>query len=98
MALFTILATGVADSVENRRPGARHAMLIFVTAEDFEAGQAKAAGVALGTGWMMVRLEKGMETDPARLPDDPILADAAQTALVEGSAMVVYGDELPAEA
>ena len=98
MALFAFLATGVADAVEGRRPGARHAMLIFIAAQDFEAAQAKAAGVALGTGWMMVRLEKGMEADPAQLPDDPVLADAAATALAEGSAMVIYGDELPADA
>jgi hypothetical protein len=98
MALFAFFATGVADAVEGRRPGARHAMLIFVAAEDFETAQAKAAGVALGTGWMLVRLEKGMEADIGKLPADPIITDAAQTALAEGSAMVVYGDELPAEA
>mgnify|MGYP001154163869 CR=1 FL=1 len=36
-------------------------MLIYVSADSFEEAQAKAAGVALGTGWMLVRLEKGME-------------------------------------
>ncbi|NIJ22098.1 hypothetical protein FHS95_003809 [Sphingomonas naasensis] len=98
MALSVFLATAVADEVEGRRPGARHAMLIYVFARDFEAAQRKAAGVALGAGWMMVRLEKGMEVVDPAANDDPVLRAAAGTALEEGSAIVVYGDELPPEA
>jgi hypothetical protein len=96
MGLSVFLATAVADAVEGRRPGARHAMLIYVAAPDFETAQRKAAGVAIGAGWMLVRLEKGVE-GPAP-SEDPVLRAAAATALEEGSAMVVYGDELPPEA
>lgn len=98
MALSVFLATAVADEVEGRRPGARHAMLVYVAATDFEAAQRKAAGVALGAGWMLVRLEKGMEVGDPAANDDPVLRAAAETALDEGSAIVVYGDELPPEA
>ncbi len=97
MALSVFLATAVADEAEGRRPGARHAMLIYVTAPDFEAAQRKAAGAALGAGWMLVRLEKGKELAGPQ-SDDPVLRSAAETALEEGSAIVVYGDELPPEA
>jgi hypothetical protein len=98
MSLSAFLATAIADDVEGRRPGARHAMLIYVSAEDFEAAQRKAAGVAIGAGWMMVRLEKGTDgVDPAATTD-LVLRAAGETALAEGSAMVVYGDELPPEA
>lgn len=96
--LFVFLATGVADAVDGRRPGARHAMLVYVTARDFEAAQTRAAGVALGAGWMMVRLEKGKPLDPGQPQSDAVLAAAASTALEEGSALVVYGDELPPDA
>ena len=96
--LFAFFATAVADAVEGRRSGARHAMLIYVTAPDFESAQAKAAGIALGTGWMLVRLEKGMLVPPDKPQPDPLLQTAAESALAEGSAIVVYGDELPPEA
>ncbi len=92
------LATGVADAVEGRRPGARHAMLIYVAAPDFAAAQTRAAGVAIGAGWMMVRLEKGKPVAPGERQADAVLAAAAESAREEGSAMVVYGDELPPEA
>ncbi|WP_137861674.1 MULTISPECIES: hypothetical protein [unclassified Sphingomonas] len=98
MGLSVFLATAVADAVEGRRPGARHAMLIYVSADSFEEAQPKAAGVALGAGWMLVRLEKGMEVADPAATEDPVLRAAAATALAEGSAMVVYGDELPPEA
>lgn len=96
--LYAFFATAVADAVEGRRPGARHAMLVYVTAPDFEAAQAKAAGIALGTGWMTIRLEKGMLVPPDKPQPDPLLQTAAESALAEGSAIVVYGDELPPEA
>jgi hypothetical protein len=95
--LFVFLATAVADDVEGRRPGARHAMLIYVTAQDFEAAQVKAAGVAIGAGWMLVRLEKGKPIEGEDAPD-AVLADAARSAREDGSAMVIYADELPADA
>jgi hypothetical protein len=98
MGLSVFLATALADDVEGRRPGARHAMLIYVSAEDFETAQRKAAGVAIGAGWMLVRLEKGMEVADLAATEDPVLRAAAEDALAEGSAMVVYGDELPPEA
>lgn len=96
--LFAFLATAIADTAEGRRPGGRHAMLVFVTAPDFEAAQRSAAGVAIGAGWILVRLEKGMaiETDPVGA--DPVIAAATETARAEGSALVVYADELPPEA
>ncbi|RYY47933.1 MAG: hypothetical protein EOP59_00105 [Sphingomonadales bacterium] len=96
--LYAFLATAVADAVEGRRAGARHAMLIYVTGPDFEAAQAKAAGIALGTGWMLVRLEKGMLVAPDKPQPDPVLQAAAESALAEGSAIVVYADELPPDA
>jgi hypothetical protein len=97
--LFVFLATAVADFAEGRRPGARHAMLIYVLAEDFEAAQRKAAGSALGAGWMLVRLEKGKEVERADITtDDAVLQSAMESAIDDGSAIVVYGDELPPEA
>jgi hypothetical protein len=96
--LYVFLATAVADAVEGRRSGARHAMLVYVTAPDFEAAQAKAAGIMVGTGWMLARLEKGMLVPPDKPQPDPLLQTAAESALAEGSAIVVYADELPPEA
>ncbi|WP_448662313.1 hypothetical protein ACG3SL_16830 [Sphingomonas sp. CJ20] len=96
--LFAFLATAIADSAEGRRPGARHAMLVYVTAADFDAAQRRAAGVAIGAGWMLVRLEKGSPLDAGAATGDPVLDAAAATALEEGSALVVYADELPADA
>lgn len=96
--LYAFLATAVADQAEGRRPGARHAMLVFVTAPDFEAGQRKAGGVLIGAGWMLARLEKGKELDSASPQEDAVLDAAAAHARETGSAIVVYGDELPPDA
>jgi hypothetical protein len=97
-ALFAFFATAVADHVDGRRPGARHAMLVFVDAPDFEAGQRKAGGVMIGAGWMLARLEKGKELNSADPQSDPVLAEAQAHALETGSAIVVYADELPPDA
>lgn len=96
--LFVFLATAVADQVDGRRPGARHAMLVFVTAPDFEAGQRKAGGAMIGAGWMLARLEKGKELNSIDPQSDPVLAEAQAHALDTGSAIVVYADELPPDA
>lgn len=47
---------------------------------------------------MLVRLEKGTPIDADAPQPDLVLAAAPATATEEGSAMVVYGDELPPEA
>jgi hypothetical protein len=99
MKLFAFFVTAIADSAEGRRPGARHAMLVYVTAENFEAAQSKAAVAAIALGWMTVRLEKGGEIDDAAAgAQDEVMQAAMQTAREDGSAIVVYGDELPAQA
>jgi hypothetical protein len=94
---FLFAPTAVANEVNGCRPGARHALLIFVTAADFEAAQRRAEGAALGAGWTMVQLNKGKPIDGEPM-GDAMLDSALEAALEKGSAIVVYADELPSDA
>ncbi|OYX52164.1 MAG: hypothetical protein B7Y97_03195 [Sphingomonas sp. 32-66-10] len=93
--LFSVEA--VVGQVEGRRPSARHALLIFVTAADFEAAQRRAEGAATGAGWMMVQLKRGKPISGEPMGDE-ILDAALETSLQNGSAIVVYTDELTPDA
>ncbi len=94
---FLFSAEGVAREVTGRRPNARHALLIFVTAADFEAAQRRADDAATGAGWMMALLKRGKPISGEPMGDE-ILDAALETSLEDGSAIVVYADELSPDA
>jgi hypothetical protein len=94
-SLFIFLAEGVAGDAATKRRGARHALMIFVPASNWEAAETTAATKAAERGWHFVRLKRGKETteDIDDISDD-MLRNAAQSARDIGFGMVIYRDEI----
>ncbi|MCT2398858.1 hypothetical protein [Novosphingobium mangrovi (ex Huang et al. 2023)] len=97
--LIMYLAAGVAETAAKYRPGAKHAMLIYVYTDNLDAAAEDAVEAAERNGWVHLELRraKELDPDPSEIADD-ILRDAAQCAVSEGSAIVVYADEIPHDA
>lgn len=90
------LARAIASSSTAHRPGARHAMLIFVHVDKSEELESLAIAAAQSRGWIEVELRKSkiLDSDLELIGDDT-LRSAAESSLVNGSSVVVYADELP---
>lgn len=97
--LFVFVGQGVAEPCTGYRPGARHALMIFVTARTLEEAEGRAAGFAAAQGWSHPEIKRGKDLGP----DTPSIADdtlrsAAEAALQHGGGLVVYRDEMPPDA
>lgn len=92
--LFIFAGRGVASEPSGYRSGARHPLMVFATAANFEAAVAAAAEFATLAGWLDLEFTKGeVSLEPALLPNDQLKA-AAERALEVGHAMVVYQTEI----
>lgn len=87
--LFVFTAQSVADENLSYRPGARHALLIYTTAP--EAARTAVERVT-AEGWLHVDLlrSKVISTETGLISDDTIRA-AAESALSDGCAFIIYG-------
>lgn len=95
--LFVFAGRGVASESSGYRPGARHPLMVFATAADFEAAVAVAAEFVTLAGWNELEFTKGEASrEPAQLPNDRLKA-AAERALEVGHALVVYQTEITQE-
>ncbi|WP_332773089.1 hypothetical protein [Phenylobacterium sp.] len=96
--LFMFLALGVAEQSTDYRPGARHALMIFVTASSLQAARLQAVEFVSRRGWCAVdlRREKSIGVDASGISDD-ILKAAAETAMQSDGAVIVYAEEVPAD-
>lgn len=96
--LFVFTAQGVAGAASGYRPGARHALLIFVRTHGLEDAETRAVGFAAEQGWSHIELKRGKEigADPSSIADTQ-LRSAAEAAVQEGAGFVVYRDEIPAD-
>jgi hypothetical protein len=90
------LAHGVARQGSNYRPGARHALMLFATGESLHLARSEAIAGAANRGWahVEVKREKPLGRDATGIEDE-ILRPAAETALADGAAIVVYAQEIP---
>ena len=97
--LFVFTAQGVAQPASGYRPGARHALLVFVRSRDIERARSRAADFAAEQGWSHAEILRGKEIgrDLSSLAD-PTLRAAAEAAVANGASLVVYKDELRADA
>lgn len=95
--LFVFVAVAVADEGSTYRSGARHALMLFATGPSIEVAQQKAVTGAETAGWSFVGVQRGKFIEGAD-SDDETLTAAAEHALENGSALIVYGKEIPADA
>lgn len=91
--------TAQAGPATGDRPGDRHALLVFAEAPDREVAASPAVERVAAEGWLTVLLLRGKAAgdDPATIPD-PTIRRAAEDALAEGCAFVVYADPIPHDA
>ncbi|MCK0530685.1 hypothetical protein [Sphingobium agri] len=92
--LFMLLGEAVAQQATGFRPGARHAIMVFLTAPDQDTARRRAKDVLNKCHWSegaVTRIKHLLDPD---LIEDDILRSAAETALLQGDAIVVYKDEL----
>ena len=90
------LAEAIAGSQSGYRLGARHAMLIFVADRNLQDLNDQAIDAAECNGWSMIELKRSKELDAdLDLIADDTLRGAAEHASANGSALVVYADEVP---
>jgi hypothetical protein len=97
--LFVFVAQGVAEPSTGYRPGARRALMIFVTAQTIEDARLRASDFAGRQGWAHAELKRGkvIGRDTRSMADDTLRA-AAEDALHAGAGLVVYRDEIPPDA
>jgi hypothetical protein len=96
--LFMFLAQGVAQEATGYRPGARHALTIYVSSDALENARPQATELASEAGWLHVEIkrEKVIGSDTATISDET-LRSAGEHAIETGGAIVVYADEIPAD-
>lgn len=99
MGLFVFTAQAVAGENLPYRPGARHALLVFATAPDAEEAARTAVARVTAEGWLHVDLlrSKAMSQDTGLIADDTVRA-AAESALSDGCAFIVYDEPMPPDA
>lgn len=90
--LFVFTAQAVAGENLSYRPGARHALLVFATAPDAEQAARMAVEQVTAEGWLLVDLlrSKVMSNATDHITDDTVRA-AAESALSDGCAFIIYG-------
>lgn len=90
--LFVFTAQAVAGEKMSYRPGARHALLVYATAPDAERAARTAVQRVTAEGWLHVDLlrSKVISIETGLISDDSIRA-AAESALSDGCAFIIYG-------
>lgn len=71
-------------------------MMIYSTGMTIKEARSAAIATAEGAYWTHVEIQREKEIDSdTSITSDTILEAAAEAALVKGSAIVVYADEIP---
>jgi hypothetical protein len=95
--LFCFTAEAVAQDGTGFRPGSRHALMLWITAADEQAARLRGEGAVEGKGWLLPRITRGTRIYDPDLIEDDVLRQAAESALTDGSAIVVYAAEMSAD-
>ena len=93
--IYIFLAEAVAGSTGAYRPGARHALILYVTAASTETAHEKAVDETTRAGWQHARIIRGGAV--VRTLDEerhPVMQEAMEGARRTGAAMVVYTQEI----
>jgi threonine dehydratase len=95
-SLFMFLMEAVAGAKSQYRPGARHALLVFIVGGKIDDSQQPAIECLERQGWHFVEAKRAKEVsaDTEQIADET-LREAANHALANGDAIIVYQDEIP---
>ena len=96
--LYCFIAEAVAQVETDRRPGARHALLLWITAPDEKKARTRGADAVEKNGWLLPEIGRGKQVGDPHLIKDGALRSAAERALTSGYSIVVYKDEIAADA
>ena len=93
--LYVFKGEGVAEGVPNRRPGARHALVVFARALDLDSAKNKASLLVEANGWSHVTFARGREVnvEPADV-EEGYLRSALEEGIETGAAIISYLEEL----
>lgn len=91
--LFCFTAEAVAQEETGFRPGARHALMLWITASDELTARLRGESAVESKGWLLPRITRGKQIYDPDLIEDDILRQAAESALTDGASIVVYADE-----
>ncbi len=96
--IFVFLTEAVAQQSTGFRPGARHALVILVSADDAAEAEERSIAAAHGNGWAQVVIRSGKPFSPDADADiDTTTRQALEAAAAEGQAILVFPDEISAE-
>jgi hypothetical protein len=93
--LYILSANAVAQQPTGFRPGARHALLIFLTAPDEDIARQRAKDVALKRHWLAVEVKRIKQLGDPDLIKDESVRSTAELALENGDAIIIFKDEIP---
>ena len=94
--LYIFLAEAIATEATGKRPGARHALMLYASGSTIDWARSRATKHADEAGWLHVEVKREKESNrDTGLIDDPTSRMAADAALARGSAIVIYGNEIP---
>lgn len=94
--LYIFLAEAIATEATDKRPGARHALMLYASGSTMDCARGRATKHADEAGWLHVEVKREKELNrDTGLIADPTLRTAADAALARGSAVVIYGNEIP---
>ena len=92
--LFMLTAQAVAQNQTGYRAGARHALMVFVTAPDENSARQNARDAISKNHWLEGEVMRIKQLSDPDLIEDDILRASAEWALEQGDAIVVYKDEI----
>ena len=92
------MAEAVAQEETGFRPGARHALLLWITAPDEEEARIRSLEAIGGKGWLLPQIKRGKQIGDPDVIQDDVLRSAAEKALADGNCIVVYKDEIALDA
>jgi len=94
--LYIFLAEAIATEATDKRPGARHALMLYASGSTLDWARGRATKHADDAGWLHVEVKREKELNrDTSLIAEPTLRTAADAAVARGSAIVIYGNEIP---
>ncbi|WP_424931545.1 hypothetical protein [Amaricoccus macauensis] len=94
--MYIFFTEAVAGDESKYRPGARHALIVYVTGTTSDEAQEKALREVDGAGWIYPRvITCGPVVNEALADRHPIMQQALDGAREAGASMIVYTEEIP---
>ncbi|MEM8571590.1 MAG: hypothetical protein AAGG56_11865 [Pseudomonadota bacterium] len=93
--IYVFLAQAIAADGSEYRPGARHAMIVYVSAHSTELARSRVIEKINSAGWMETMILSGGAVSNAAMEGrHPVLQEAFDGAVESGVAIIIYREEL----